>query len=145
MDAVAKTDATRDKLNTRQIAERWTPTLATRWTPISDFFLTNYHRLKITHTEAMVVIHLISFKWDSKAPFPSLTRLAKCMGISATSVRTHLRNLERKSFLYRQKRQGTTNRFHLNGLFDALERLIESDKLVAATASEVDEAELVGV
>jgi DNA replication protein len=114
----------------RQIANRWTPTVAELgWTPVSDYFLTNYHRLKITHIEAMLVVHLMSFKWDAAAPFPSLNRLAKCMGITPTSVRTHLRKLELKGFLYRQSRVGTTNRFFLNGLFEALERLIEADKL----------------
>ena len=113
----------------RQIAVRWTPRLASAgWTPICDYFLRNYHRLKISHTEAMVIIHIMSFKWDSDAPFPALKTIAKRMGITAPSVRTHLRNLEGKRLLRRQMSIGTTNRFHLQPLFERLEELMDADE-----------------
>lgn len=125
----------------RQVAHRWTARLAAaRWTPVSDYFLKNYHRMKITHTEAMVLIHLISFKWDLSAPFPALGTIAKRMGITPTSVRTHLRRLEGKGFLYRQMKVGTTNRFHFDGLFNALEKMMDADK---ATEEEADDLNLV--
>lgn len=117
----------------RKVGDRWTPAVAAGgWTPVCDYFLKNYHKLEITHGGAMLVIHLISFKWDAEAPFPSLSRLAKYMGITPTSVRTHLRRLEKKGYLYRQMRTGTTNRFHLQGLFDALEKQMEEDREEAA-------------
>jgi Helix-turn-helix domain len=123
----------------RQVASRWTPRIASAgWTPVSDVFLRNYHRLRITHGEAMVVIHIFSFKWDASAPFPALKTIARRMGISAPSVRTHLRSLERKGFLTRQIRTGTTNRFHLQGLFLALESLMERDELDAAHVESAD-------
>src|SRR5688572_56521 len=112
----------------RQVADRWTPRIAGGgWTPVSDFFLKNYHRLRTTHSEAMVLIHLVSFKWDAAAPFPSLKTIGKRMGITVASVRSHLRNLEGKGFLTRQMRVGKTNRFHLLGLFGAIERLMDED------------------
>ena len=122
----------------RQIAVRWTPRLASAgWTPVCDFFLRNYHRLNISHTEAMVIIHIMSFKWDSDAPFPALKTIAKRMGITAPSVRTHLRNLETHKLLRRQINIGATNRFHLQPLFDRLEQLMEKDEQAADATKRV--------
>ena len=117
----------------RQVAERWTGRLAAAgWTPVSDFFLANYHRVGITHTEAMVIVHLVSFKWDRNAPFPSLKTIAKRMGITPPSVRTHLRSLENKRILLREMQIGQTNKFHLDGLFKILEDLMAKDEEAAA-------------
>lgn len=115
----------------RTVAARWTPMLAGEgFTPVSDFFLKNYHRLPkpLRPTEAMLVIHLMSFKWDKAAPFPGFKRLAEYMGITPAGVRTHARTLEKKGYLKREMQVGTTNKFHLDGLFKALEKLKKSDE-----------------
>ncbi len=110
----------------RDIAKRWTPTLVKDgWTPISDFFLRNYARLQppLTSLEAMLVVHLMTYKWDEAAPFPAFKTLAKRMGVSVTAVRARARHLEGKKYLRRIKRVGGTNRFDLRPLFAALEKL----------------------
>ncbi|AMV19683.1 helix-turn-helix domain-containing protein [Planctomyces sp. SH-PL14] len=112
----------------RQVANRWTPRLGVSFTPVSDFFLNNYHRLEMSHTEAMVVIHLVSFKWDDNAPFPALKTIGRRMGITSTSVRSHVRRLEEKGLLAREMQVGTTNRFHLQPLFARLEQLLALDE-----------------
>src|ERR1700722_5875538 len=47
-------------------------------------FLEHYARLKkyggLTHAEAMFILHVMSFKWGERAPFPSYATLAKRMG-----------------------------------------------------------------
>ena len=113
----------------REVAARWTPLLAEQgWTPVCNFFLLNYHRLDVTHGEAMVIIHILAYKWDSVAPFPALKTIGAQMGISASSVRTHLRNLQNKGLIFREMQIGTTNRFHLQNLFLKLEELLYKDK-----------------
>lgn len=116
----------------RMVSHRWTPRLAQNWTPISDYFLKNYHRLRITHIEAMVVIHLMSFKWDANAPFPSLKTVARRMGVTDTAVRNHIRSLVKKGMLHRQIVKGTTNRFFLEPLFARLEQLMDEELATAA-------------
>ena len=112
----------------RDVGARWTPRLAEMgWTPISSYFLNNYHRLDITSNQAMVIVHLIAYKWDVSAPYPSLTTIAKKMGVTSTSVRSHVRALEKKQLVLRESKPGSTNRFHLDGLFSQLERLLEVD------------------
>jgi len=110
----------------RMVADRWTLNLASAgWTPISDFFLENYHRLPspLKYSEAMFIIHVMQHKWDKAAPYPSFGLIAKRMGVSAEAVRLLARSLDKKGYLYRQKRVAQTNKFYFDGLFAALEKL----------------------
>ncbi|HYT91465.1 MAG TPA: helix-turn-helix domain-containing protein [Gemmataceae bacterium] len=110
----------------RVVSSRWTPALTEKgWTPVSDYFLDNYTRLTpaLTNNEALLVIHLMRHKWDNAPPFPGFKTLARRMGMTDTSVRNHARSLERKGYLKRTKRVGTTNLFDLTLLFQALEKL----------------------
>lgn len=113
------------KVKSREVSSRWTESLTnTGWTPVSDFFLDAYAKLDpaITNAEAMLVIHLLRHKWDEDPPFPGFSTLARRMGISQTAARAHARSLEKKGYLKRQMRVGTTNKFDLQPLFTALEK-----------------------
>ena len=110
----------------REVSARWTESLIKPgWTPVADFFLDHYAKLTppISNPEAMLLIHLIRHKWDAAPPFPGFTSLARRMGISTTAARAHARSLERKGYLVRHMRIGTTNKFELSKLFAALEKL----------------------
>jgi Helix-turn-helix domain len=114
------------RLARRMVSSRWTPELvAGGWTPVADYFLDSYTKLDppISTSEAMLVIHLMRHKWDDAPPFPGFKTLSKRMGITSTSVRNHARSLEKKGYLHRMKRIGTTNHFDLVPLFVALEKL----------------------
>lgn len=125
----------------RHVSQRWTAAIAAKgWTPVADFFLANYHRLKISHTEAMVIIHLMQFKWDHQDPYPSLQTIAERMGITVASVRKHMQTLESKELILRQQRTGTSNRYKLNRLFQQLESLMERDGVMLQSESAADVA-----
>lgn len=75
--------------------------------------------------------HAVRVDADAKArledalnapPFPGFTTLAGRMGISATAAWAHARSLEKKGYLVRQMRVGTTNKFDMHPLFAALEK-----------------------
>ena len=110
------------------MGKRWTPKLLSDgFTPVPNTFLELYSHLGksksgITSSEAMLILHLMSHKWDEKNPFPRFARLAERMGISETAVRGHARSLEKKGFLIRIKRPGTSNEFDLSPLFRELEK-----------------------
>src|SRR5438132_1556634 len=122
----------------RSPEERWTKRLIKKgggFTPVSDYFLKNYCRLvpELTTAEVVLIVHLISYKWDAEMPYPGSKALAKRMGISGTAVRNHLRSLERsKKCLHRVKRVGTTNAYDLTPLFGKLEGLLDTDTVEAA-------------
>lgn len=114
------------------------------FTPVPNFFLHNYHALipRMTHAEAMFVIHIVSFKWKSSAPFPSLAKIAKQMGVTPQAVRAYARSLEKKAYLRREKREGLSNLFHLNGLFSALEAMCaQSVEIEMGSEPEIETAD----
>lgn len=110
----------------RDVAKRWTEKLAKGgFTPVVQAFLEHYASLSppITTPEAVFIIHLMSFKWDEKMPWPAFKTLAKRMGISTTAVRNHARSLDTgKKYLVRHPRVGKPNLFDLRPLFAALEK-----------------------
>lgn len=83
----------------------------------------------------MLVIHLMRHKWTSEAPYPSFKTLAKRMGVSPQAARIHARKLETKNYLKREFKTGEPNRFHLAGLFSALEELLRQDPKNAPPSS----------
>jgi hypothetical protein len=123
----------------RSPSVRWSKKLITRgkgFTPVSNFFLQNYHRLNpgLTSAEVVVLIHLFSYKWDEEMPYPGSKAIAERMDISVTAVRGHLRVLEkRKKCLVRHRQIGSTNRYDLSPLIQKLEKLLIAD--IAAAES----------
>ena len=126
--AASSSEATSDPKGAGRfsIAKAWSPTLArTRHVAIVRGFLHEYSTLKphpLTSGEALFVIHLMDFKWGEEAPWPSYRTLARRMGVSVKMVRRHGQSLATKGYLFREVRRADTNRFHLNGLFRALEK-----------------------
>lgn len=97
------------------------------------FFLQYYARLKpypLTGGEALFVIHMMEFKWDSAAPFPGYKTLAERMGVSDKMTRRHAQTLQAKGYLLRKVRTGQTNLFDLTPLFDALFKMMNMVGLV---------------
>ena len=119
----------------RSVGSRWTDRLGKSFCPVSSYFLANYHRLKphpgaagLNSTAAMFIIQLMDFKWDEKAPHPSLGTIALRMGIGVRQLRSIAKNLEELGYIQREFRtKGQTSRYHFNGLFKALEELMASD------------------
>jgi Helix-turn-helix domain len=98
---------------------------------VPNLFLRYYAHLKpfpLNTGEALFVLHLMEYKWDSEDPFPGYKTLAKRMGISDKMARRHAQSLEIKKYLRRKMRIGQTNRFDLTPLFDALKNAIEQDQ-----------------
>ena len=102
------------------------------YVPTPTSFLRLYAKLKpfpLSVGEAMFILHLMGYKWDSKAPYPSYKTIAEQMGVSDKLVRKHAQSLEVKKFLKRVERAGRTNQFDMTGLFDALADAVEKEKL----------------
>lgn len=107
------------------LAERWTPTIATKgFTMVPLVFLENYRALNITASEAMLIVHIASFKWTREAPFPSMSSLAELMGCSERNIRKMCNSLESVGYLQRVGREGRSNQFDLSGLYRKLEGLV---------------------
>ena len=127
---VAFPDNTQSK---RSFARRWKHErlFEKGYLVVPTLFLRHYARLKpysLTSGEALFVLHLMEFKWDSDAPFPAYKTLAARMGVSDKMARRHARSLEIKGYLKRIMRVGQTNRFDLTPLFAAVLKAVQRDK-----------------
>lgn len=116
----------------RSYAARWqhSELLAGGYLVVPSVFLRHYSRMKpysLTHGEALFVLHLMEFKWDQAAPFPSYATLSRRMGVSIKMVRRYAQALEEKRYLKRVVRTGNTNRFDLTPLFDKLLQVVEAE------------------
>ena len=105
---------------------------------VPNFFLRNYHRLKVTPTEAMLLVHVFSYRWDRRAPFPSVPTLARQMGLSPTQVRRHLRSLEDKELIVRDRVSGGPSKLRVGALIARLVRL-EAEDAAAADRDAADD------
>lgn len=113
----------------RTYADRWKypDLLRFEYLVVPSVFLRNYSRLRphrLTHAEAIFVLHLMEFKWDRSAPFPSYNTLAGRMGTSTKTARRLAQSLAEKGFLRRVIRTGNTNRFDLAPLFEKLLHIV---------------------
>ena len=123
----------------RSVAARWTARLAANFTPVSRVFLENLPKLRphdgargLNATEAMVVIQLVSYKWDSRAPFPALTTIAERMDLNVRTVRAAVKRLEDLKYLRREfSPNGGPSRYHFDGLFQALEAIVDEQERAA--------------
>jgi hypothetical protein len=92
------------------------------YVPVPDVLLEEYARLTppITGQELLFILHLMLYKWDRRPPFPSYAAIAGRMGVSDSTVRKLARSLKKKGYLRREFVVDDKNRYHLDGLFDAL-------------------------
>lgn len=90
----------------------------------------------------MLIIHLMSFKWDRKRPFPSVAKLAQKLGLSHGQVRAHIRSLEKRDLIERIERSGRSNEFEFKGLIEALERKLEESFQTAASKGGLEQEDL---
>lgn len=112
----------------RKLAARWGrhESLFARpegWVGVPDIFLRGHANLKpysLTPSEAMLVLQLMAFKWTEDDPFPSYALIAERMGITTKQARRIAASVEGKGYLKRVGRIGTSNKFNLQPLFDAL-------------------------
>jgi hypothetical protein len=115
-----------DRTEQWSVGRRWTPEIAERgFTPVAQVFLESHARLGLSATESLMLIHLFSFRWDNRAPHPSLGTLGKRLGLSQRSVRRMVCRLERLGFLKRVSRARTSNAYDVGGLLAALEEIAQ--------------------
>lgn len=126
---LAGTSATNHQEKRWDVCKVWTKKLGKPFTPVSSYFIENYHRLPypINANEFLLIVHLLKYKWDEAMPHPAIPTLAKKMLKSEQAVRAAARGLERKEYLIRHIQRGKTNHFDLQPLFNAIEKLYDAD------------------
>ncbi len=108
----------------QKVASRWThqQLFDDGYVGVPTSFLQLYSKLAppLTTGEALFIVHLMSYKWTEKDPFPSYQSIARRMDVTTKAVQRYAASLESKRYLTRIPRVGTSNEFDLSQLFDAL-------------------------
>lgn len=91
---------------------------------ISQLFFTHYRALQISDLEAMIVLHLVSFK-EMGIDFPTPHEISERMEISDQQVAQHLQRLMQKGFLLIEKSSNEQMVEEAYVLYPLWERLID--------------------
>ena len=87
------------------------PATAGGFTQVPNFILTSK---KVGVGAKLAYSMLLKYAWDHEACFPGQGKLAEDMGTTDRSVRTYLKELEKKGYLkITQRGQGKTNLYEL--------------------------------
>lgn len=82
------------------------------FTQVPNFLLKSRH---LSAGDKLAYAMLLSYAWQKDSCFPGQETLAKDLGLSDRSVRTHLKSLERRGLLnIRRRGQGRTNIYELS-------------------------------
>lgn len=101
---------------------RWSSDLEVLgYTSVPNCLITCQVQLGITSSELNVLLQVLSFKYDTRMPFPSLGSMAKQSGLAVGTIRRNLRSLENKGLISRITREGLTNCFDVTPLILRLE------------------------
>lgn len=110
----------------KAVEYRWSPRLKEAgWTPITNTFIENYHKLDINPNEAMFLIHCFMYKWTVNKPYVSLHKVSVQMGKHRDTVQKYARTLEQKGLIKRTFRKGLPSYINLNPLIEALETFVQ--------------------
>jgi DNA-binding transcriptional ArsR family regulator len=86
-------------------------------TIIPTAFLKHAGRAGLNAAQQILLIHLISYWWAAgKDPFPSLATLRDRTGLSEKTIGQHLKKLEEKLWISRQRRFNKSNKYDLDRL-----------------------------
>lgn len=107
--------------NTHTFSDKWSYRLQSDgFTAIPNTLIRNQARLGITDPEMVIIVSLVSFKWNRQMPYPSVATLSSFTGKTTGAVRNNLRNLEKKGLIKRIYRESKTSKYDLSPLIKVL-------------------------
>nr|WP_308737535.1 DnaD domain-containing protein [Paenibacillus sp. AR247] len=102
--------------------------------------LRHYRKLKLTDSEAMLLVHLIAFKQVEQKDFPTMEELEEVTGSGAQSIAESLQKLMRAGFIaideeLDELRGIQYERYNLSGLYHQLSLCLASEEKQRAQAA----------
>jgi hypothetical protein len=108
----------------RNFSARWSVAIEEHgYTSIPNLLFYQRKALNLSINEIWTLIGVISFKWDSRNPYPSLGKLSQRLKLDKRTVRRHVRSLEQKVLIKRIYQTGKTNKYSLQPLIDKLDQI----------------------
>ena len=78
------------------------------WTYVPNILLEHQSELGITSSELNVIMTVMKHWWERDSlPWPSVKKVAECIGCDRSTVQRHIRNLEKRGLIRRIYRKDT--------------------------------------
>ena len=111
----------------RRNEEKWTsPLMDAGWTVLPSIILEKQHALGLDALDVNILLQLARYWWFSdNPPHPSKGTIAKCIGVSESTVRKRVARMEKDGFIQREARFNgkyggqETNIYRFDGLIKA--------------------------
>jgi DNA-binding MarR family transcriptional regulator len=94
-------------------------------------------KLGLSNGELVTLLNILDFWWEAKNnPFPAVDQLAKRMSTDRRTVHRHLKSLQDKRYVVRDKGTETDEkrRFRLDGLVERLQQVVREECRLPATS-----------
>ncbi len=114
-----------------KIVQIWGDILDEGFTSVPNILLRYRSNLEIKPQHLVLVIDIMSFKWDSENPFPSYSTLAQRAGIAERSIKRIVQDLEEMNLLIRTQRFDEESGAQITTIFDfrpLVQKLTEEKK-----------------
>lgn len=111
-----------------KIVQIWGDVLDEGFTSVPNILLRYRSSLEIKPQHLVLIIDIMSFKWDSENPFPSYSTLAQRAGVAERSIKRIVQDLEEMNLLIRTQRFDEESGAQITTVFDfrpLVQRLIE--------------------
>jgi hypothetical protein len=95
---------------------------------LPNLLLNHQVDLNINSGELNVLVHLLYYKWGEGMPYPAVDTIARKMGVHHTTVRRHIRTMEKKHIVRRYTRTNSTNLYDFSWLVDRLREYSKGSK-----------------
>jgi hypothetical protein len=112
-----------------KIVQIWGDVLDEGFTSVPNILLRYRSSLDIKPQHLVLIIDIMSFKWDSENPFPSYSTLAQRAGVAERSIKRIVQDLEEMNLLIRTQRFDEESGAQITTIFDfrpLVQRLIEA-------------------
>ncbi len=116
------------KQDKTKIVQIWGEILDEGFTSVPNILLRYRSRIGLKPKHVMLIIDIMSYKWDSKYPFPSYSTLAQRSGIEERSVKRITQDLEELGLLIKSPRFDEETGAQVTTVFDfrpLVQKLIE--------------------
>jgi len=108
----------------------WGGVTASGFVAVPRAFLQNYKKLGLTHSDAMLVIEIMSYCWcdgSEHLPFPQIANLAENLGLHERNIRNGLNKLRNAGLLKTTRRMHNLE-YDFSGLFSKLAEIVDNSK-----------------
>ena len=112
--------------------KKWSPeVMEAGWVALPSIILEKQQAIGLTPTDVNILLHLFSYWWTAEnKPYPSKASLAAAIGVEPRTVQRRIAAMERAGLIWREERRTSkngsdTNRYHFDGLIQAVKRFAQ--------------------